>query len=102
MITRNPSSTWRKRTPEWWAKAGIIVQLAIMIRTIAEFYRLRHYYGAAESLVRYDPYLGGLLIDAVLCLVAVALLFWRKPGAAAVTCAITIFVLLAYKVVVIG
>jgi len=78
------------------------VQLAILIRTIAEFYRLRHYYGQAEALVRYEPYLGGLLIDALLCLLAVLLLFWRKPRAAAITCAATIIVLLAYKVVVIG
>ncbi len=102
MITRQPNSTWRNRTPEWWARAGIIVQLAIMIRTIAEFYRLRHYYGAAQALIRYQPYLGGLLIDVVLCLLAVALLFWQKPRAAVVTCAVTIFVLLAYKLVAIG
>ncbi len=102
MITRNSSSTWRNRTPEWWARAGILVQLVILLRTIAEFYRLRHYYGAAAALVRYEPYLGGLLIDAALCLVAVALLFWRKPRAAALTCAATILVLLAYKIIAIG
>ena len=95
-------ATWRGRDAEWWAKAGIIVQLVILIRTIAEFYRLRHQFGSDEALVRYQPYLGGLLINAVLCLFAVILLFWRKPRAAAVTCAATIFVLLAYKVVAIG
>ena len=95
-------ATWRGRNVEWWAKAGIIVQLAILIRSLTEFYRLRHYFGNAEALVRYQPYVGGLLIDAVLCLVAVILLFWRKPRAAAVTCAATIFILLAYKVVAIG
>lgn len=78
------------------------MQLAILIRTIAEFYRLRHHVGGVEALLRYEPYLGGLLIDAVLCLLAVSLLFWRKPRAAAVTCAATIFILLAYKVVAIG
>ena len=102
MITHQPNSTWRGRTPEWWARAGIIVQLAILIRTIGEFYRMRHYYGAAEALVRYEPYLGGLLIDAVLCLLAVALLFWHKPRASAITAATTIIVLLIYKLGVIG
>ncbi len=102
MITKTTSTTWRGLTPEHWARVGVIVQLVILIRTIGEFYRLRHYYGAAEALIRYQPYLGGLLIDAVLCLVAVALLFWRKPRAAAITCAATILVLLIYKLVVIG
>lgn len=78
------------------------MQLAILIRTIAEFYRLRHYLGRSDALLRYEPYFGGLLVDAVLCLLAVSLLFWRKPRAAAVTCAATIFILLAYKVVAIG
>ncbi len=80
----------------------MIVQLAILIRTLGEFYRLRHYYGAPEALVRYEPYIGGLLINALLCLVTASLLFWRKPRAAAITAAATIRILLAYKVVVIG
>lgn len=102
MITRTTTSTWRGRTPEWWARAGVIVQLAILIRTIGEFYRMRYYYGTADALIRYEPYIGGLLIDAVLCLVTVALLFWNKPRAAAFNAAATILMLLAYKLVVIG
>ncbi len=80
----------------------MVVQLVIMIRTIGEFYRLRHYYGTAAALVRYEPYIGGLLIDAVLCLVTVILLFWRKPRVAAITAATTVIVLLIYKLIVIG
>jgi hypothetical protein len=95
-------ATWCSRDAEWWARAGIVVQLVILIRTIAEFYRLRHYFGTAEALARYQPYLGGLLIDSLLCLLTVILLFLRKPRAAAVTCAATIFILLAYKLVAIG
>ena len=102
MITRSPSSTWRGLTHEHWARIGVIVQLAILIRTLAEFYRLRHYYGSAEALIRYEPYIGGLLINAVLCLLAVALLFWRKPRASTIATAATILVLLIYKVAVIG
>jgi len=78
------------------------VQLAILIRTIGEFYRLRHYYGAAEALARYEPYIGGLLIDAVLCLATVILLFWRRPRVAALTAAATILILLVYKLITIG
>jgi hypothetical protein len=94
-------TTWRGRQPEWWAKAGIIVQLIILIRTISEFYRLRHYLGRAMALLRYEPYFGGLLIGAVLCLASVLLLFWRKPRASLITSAATIVVLLAYKIAVI-
>ena len=102
MITGNTSPTWRGLTAEQWARIAVLVQLAILIRTLAEFYRLRHYYGAAEALLRYEPYIGGLLINAVLCLATVALLFWKRPRAAALTTAATIVVLLIYKIVVIG
>ena len=102
MITKPTSSSWRGISIEQWARIGIVVQLAILIRTIAEFYRLRHYYGTAAALVRYEPYIGGLLIGAVLCLVAVGLLFWHKPRAAAFTAAATILILLIYKIAVIG
>jgi len=102
LITNKTSSTWRGVSDEQWARIGVVVQLVILIRTIAEFYRLRHYYGAAEALARYEPYIGGLLIDAVLCLIAVALLFWKKPRASAITAAATILILLAYKLLVIG
>ena len=102
LITKTTSSTWRGLTPERWAQVGVILQLAILIRTLAEFYRLHHYLGAAEALVRYEPYLGGLLINAVLCLVAVALLFWGKPRASAIATAATILILLAYKLLVIS
>jgi hypothetical protein len=102
LITKTTSSIWRGLTPEHWARIGVVVQLAILIRTIAEFYRMRYFYGAAEALVRYQPYIGGLLINAVLCLTTVALLFWRKPRAAALTAAATILILLAYKLLVIA
>ena len=102
MITRTTSSTWRGLTHEQWAQVGVIVQLVILIRTIGEFYRLRHYYGTAAALVRYEPYIGGLLIDGVLCLIAVALLFRKKPRASAITAAATIVILLVYKLLVIG
>jgi hypothetical protein len=102
LITKTTSSTWRGLTPDRWARIGVIVQLAIMIRTIAEFYRMRHYYGSAEALIRYEPYLGGLLINAVLCLITVALLFWQKPRVAAITAAATILILLAYKLLMIA
>lgn len=102
VITKTTPSTWRGLTLEHWARVGVVTQLAILIRTIGEFYRLRHYYGAAEALVRYEPYIGGLLIDAVLCLVSVGLLFWRKPRAAAFTAAATVLILLAYKLIAIG
>jgi hypothetical protein len=102
LITKTTSPTWRGLTHEHWARIGVIVQLAILIRTLGEFYRLRHYYGPAVALVRYEPYIGGLLINSLLCLATVILLFWRKPRAAAITAAATILVLLVYKLAVIG
>ena len=96
-------SSWRiRKDAEWWAKTGVAVQLIILVRTTAEFYRLRYEYGQATALARFEPYVGGLLIDSVLCLVSLLLLFWRKPVASAITSAITVLALVAYKIVAIG
>jgi hypothetical protein len=102
LISKTTSPTWRGLTHESWARIGVILQLVILIRTLGEFYRLRYYYGSAAALLRYEPYIGGLLINALLCLIAVALLFWRKPRAAGLTAAATILILLIYKIAVIA
>jgi len=101
LITKTTSLTWRGLTHEQWARIGVVVQLVILIRTLAEFYRLRHYYGTAIAFIRYEPYIGGLLINAVLCLAAAVLLFWNKPRASGLLTAATILILLVYKLLVI-
>ena len=94
---------WRiNREPDWWAKAGVIVLLIVLVRTAAEYYRLRHLYGSADALLRYEPYIGGLLTGALFCLVALVLLLWRRPLASVITSAIAVIVLLVYKAVMIG
>lgn len=75
------------------------MQLFVLIRAIAEYYRLRYAYGPGAALIRYEPYIGGLLIDAVLCLAAVLLIFYRKYSAAVLVSAATVVVLLIYKIV---
>ena len=91
-----------KWTRERWAMAGITVQFLALVRTLAEYFRLKHVQGARFSPALAEPYVAGALIAAVLCWLAVTLFFLRRHTAALATSAATVLVLLAYKFHAIG
>lgn len=85
-----------------WAKLGIVAQLIVTVRVLAEYYRLRHAYGPPVALFMFQPYIFGMLINAVQCLASVILFFLQRYAASAIVSAITIALLIVYKVQVIG
>ena len=72
------------------------------MRVLAEYYRLRHAYGPPVALFMFQPYILGMLIDAVQCLASVILFFLQRYVASAIVSAITIALLIVYKVQAIG
>jgi hypothetical protein len=89
-------------TRERWAQLGITVQFLIIVRTLGEIFRLRHFQSATFSLEMAIPYVSGGLIAACLCWTAVTLYFFRRYILSASIALATIFILLAYKIAVIG
>ncbi|HTZ33259.1 MAG TPA: hypothetical protein VMH31_12435 [Methylomirabilota bacterium] len=89
-------------TRERWAQIGITAQFLIVVRTLGEFFRLRHVQGANFSTAVAAPYIVGALIAACFCWAAVTLYFFRRYTLSGVTALAAILVLLVYKVAVIG
>lgn len=89
-------------TRERWAQIGITVQFLIVVRTLGEFFRLRHILGANFSLAVATPYASGALIAACFCWVGVTLRFFRRYTLSAWTALAAVIILLAYKIALIG
>lgn len=92
----------RRWTAERWARIGITIQFLALVRTLAEVDRLRYAAGGGMEFVHTESYLTGGIIAAVPCWTAVTLYFFRRFRASVVVAAMTVVVLLAYKLVVIG
>jgi hypothetical protein len=89
-------------TRERWAQIGITTQFLIVVRTLGEFFRLRHVHGANFSATAAMPYVGGALIATCSCWAGVTLYFLRRYTLSAWITVLTVVILLVYKVVVIG
>ena len=89
-------------TKERWAQIGITIEFLILVRTLGEFFRLKHIHGTTFSTAMAALYVGGALIAACSCWAGVALYFFRRYTAAACITVGTIPVLLVYKIAVIG
>jgi len=84
------------------AQGAVLVLLLALVRTTAEFYRLRASLGAEGGLHAFAPYVGGLLVGLGGLGASVLLYFGGRFRAAAGAAAATIIALVVYKVRVIG
>jgi hypothetical protein len=89
-------------TKERWAQIGITIEFVIAVRTLGEFFRLRHALGTNFSTAVATPYIGGALIAACSCWAAVAFYFLRRYTLSAWIALATVPILLVYKIAVIG
>ncbi|MGA8089937.1 MAG: hypothetical protein WCA10_21885 [Terracidiphilus sp.] len=89
-------------TSERWAQIGITTQFLIVVRTLAEIFRLRHIDGPNFSAAVAMPYVAGDLIAVCFCWIGVTLYFFRRYTLSAWIALATVAILLAYKIAVIG
>jgi hypothetical protein len=89
-------------TKERWAQIGITTEFLIVVRTLSEFFRLRHAHGTNFSTAVAALYVGGALIATCSCWAGVTFYFFRRYMLSAWINLATIPVLLVYKIVVIG
>jgi hypothetical protein len=87
---------------ERWAQAGITVQFLIVMRTLGEIFRLRHFHGASFSVAAAMPYAGGALIAVCCCWAGVILYFFRRYTLSAWVALGTVVGLIVYKIAVMG
>jgi len=84
------------------AKLGIAVQFLALIRTLSEYFRLKHSYGPALSLAAIEPYITGSLIAATCTAIAVGFYFLSRNRTAILVSVATVVALLIYKISVFG
>lgn len=89
-------------TKERWAQVGITAEFLIVVRTLGEFFRLRHVYGPNSSTAVAVLYVGGALIAVFSCWAGVTFYFFRRYMLSAWVTFGTVPVLLLYKIAVIG
>ena len=89
-------------TKDRWAQIGITIDFLIVVRTLGEFFRLRHVLGANLSIATASPYVGGALIAACSCWAGVTFYFFRRYTLSASIALATVPVLLVFKIAVIG
>ncbi len=89
-------------TKQRWSQIGITVEFLIVIRTLGEFFRLRHVHGANFSTAVAALYVGGALIAVCACCAGVLFYFFRRYTPAAWITLATVPVLLVYKIAMIG
>jgi len=89
-------------TGERWAQIGITVQFLIVVRTLGEFFRLRHVHGTSLSAAVPAQYIGGALIAACFCWAGVTSYFFRRYTLSACISLSAVIILLIYKIAVIG
>ena len=89
-------------TKERWAQIGITIEFLIIVRTLGEFFRLRHVDGTNFSTAVAALYLGGALIAVGSCWAGVIFYFFRRYAPSAWITLGTVPVLVVYKIAVIG
>jgi hypothetical protein len=97
-----PRATILGVTKERWAQIGITTECLIVVRTLGEFFRLRHVHGTNFSTAMAALYVGGALIAACSCWAGVTFYFFRRYVLSAWITLATVPVLLVYKIAVIG
>jgi hypothetical protein len=87
---------------ERWAQTGITVQFLIVVRTLGEFFRLRHVLGTSFSVAVAATYVGGALAAACFCWASVTSYFFRRYTLSACIALAAVVILLVYKIALIG
>jgi hypothetical protein len=95
-------ATMFRVTEERWAQIGIMTEFLIVVRTLGEFFRLRHVHGTNFSTAVAALYVGGALIAACSCWAGVTFYFFRRYMLSAWITLAIVPILLVYKMAVIG
>ena len=80
------------------AQAGIVLLFVIIIRSLAEYFRLEHAYGHALPRHILSEYVAGALIAVVATAICVIFYFFRRDRSVVVLVVLTIVALLVFKI----
>jgi fucose permease len=92
----------KRLSPERLSQIGIGVLLLIVIRTLAEVFRLQYVDRDALTIAQVTPYVGSALATAIVLAAALVCYLWGYYRTVIGGAIATVVVLLIYKIAVIG
>jgi hypothetical protein len=84
------------------ASVAIGILLLALMRSLGEYFRLKHVYGQSPALARMEPFITGSLVAALSTALAFVLYVLRKYKSAIAICIATLVGLVFYKILVIA
>lgn len=75
-----------------------MVLFVVIVRSLAEYFRLEHAYGFAIPRQILNGYVGGALMAVVATAICTMVYFWRRYRSVVVLVVLTIVALLMYKI----
>jgi hypothetical protein len=82
--------------PQLWARIGICVQFAALIRCLGEYFRVKFFVPEKFSIPHIEPFVIGAVVSAVLALAGLLFYFkesYRRTAIIAVLNVVVLFVL---------
>jgi len=92
----------RRISPERLSQVCLGILLLIVIRSLAEVFRLQYVEGDALTMAQITPYVGSALFTAVILGAALVAHVWGRFSIVIGGVIATVVLLLAYKIAVIG
>jgi hypothetical protein len=80
-----------------WARIGIGIQFAALIRCLGEFFRLKYFVVEKFSIAHVEPFMIGALVTAVLALAGILFYFAQKFLLTAITAAVNVVILFVLR-----
>lgn len=88
----------------WFAQRAAAIAIGVLllalVRSLGEYFRLKHVYGQALTIVKVEPLIIGSLAAAICIGLAFALYAARRYKAAILACAAAAAGLLIYKILI--
>ena len=80
-----------------WARIGIGIQFAALIRCLGEFFRLKYFVVEKFSIIHIEPFVIGALVTVILALVGILFYFAEKFWLTAITAAVNVVILFVLR-----
>jgi hypothetical protein len=95
-------STWSggqviRSRPQLWARMGIAIQFAALIRCLGEYFRLKYFVAEKFSIIHVEPFMIGALVTAILALVGILFYFAQKFLLTAITASVNVVILFVLR-----
>lgn len=102
VLQRSLAGRTKESTVRRLAGVAITVQFLALIRTLAEYFRLKYVQGSAFAPIAAEPYVAGALLVALCAWIGVTCYLFGRYAWAAWTGVGTIALLIAFKVMVLS